>query len=258
MSVTMPVTAADISQLNHQYAHLVDGVVAGRVPLRRAVQALQAGAENRSVRPNLVFDRYTPVEQYQEKIRARAELRGWKIPEDQLVTIGQATDYHTGPLEPTSIKLWLGGDLAYNVAEALAWLKDELEAAGIDLEWYNYLEGVSLSWFPGSEMSGGPSLAITKLDFQTFWDRTNGVVPNEVRPKRPYWPGLEVIWFLALNPQYCELMDGETIPFLLAPGLVVDSGLVPSFRRNGRLFYADSDWADCRWLNTAMVAQGVK
>jgi hypothetical protein len=36
--------------------------------------------------------------------------------------------------------------------------------------------------------------------------------------------------------------------------LVVDSENVPNFNRNERKFYVNSNWADNRWNNTAMVA----
>ena len=186
---------------------------------------------------DLVFDRFTPVNQYADRILARSKLRGWGFdgergdPTMRLAMNRVDLREHAGPLEPTGVMLWLGRDLAYNWAEALAWLKDELEAANLDLTWYNYLENAAIAFYEGSEQEGNPNAGLVGLDFHTFWDRQNGVVPREVRPKRPNWPGLEVVWFLALNPQYCARMDGGTIPFLTAPGLVADSELPPGRAR---------------------------
>jgi hypothetical protein len=103
-------------------------------------------------------------------------------------------------------------------------------------------------------MSGDPSLAITKLDFRTFWDGQNGLVLSEVRPQRLCWPGLEVIHFLALNPQYCQLMDGKTTPFLMAPGLAGDAEFAPGFGRGGRKFCILARRAHHGLLDTAAVA----
>jgi hypothetical protein len=109
----MPATlqATDITGLNDQCAELLRRVAKGIVPLGVAVKAVQAGIENNLetiVRePQYVFDRFTPVEQYQDRIRARACLQGWELPWDQLAAIGQATDYHAGPLEPASISYGL-------------------------------------------------------------------------------------------------------------------------------------------------------
>lgn len=213
---------------------------------------------------DLVFDRFTPVNQYADRVLARCEQRGWELFDekrrDPLMRLAMNREdlrQHAGPLEPTGIKLWLGHNLAYNWAEALAWLKDELVAADIDLQWYNYLEDSAITFYEGSEQEGGPNAGLVGLDFHTFWDRPHAPVPKEVRPKRPNWPGLEVVWFLALNPQCCALMDSETIPFLTAPGLVVvvvGSERVPVFGRDECGFYVNSLRADGRWHNAAMVA----
>src|SRR5258708_36411843 len=88
---------------------------------------------------DLVFDRFTPVSQYADRVLARCEQRGWEFeskardPIMRLALKHTVLREHAGPLQPTGVQMWLGRDLAYNWAGGLALLKDELEATGVDL-----------------------------------------------------------------------------------------------------------------------------
>ena len=197
----------------------------------------------------------TAVSDYYDRIVARAELRGWKLPKEQLDTLKAQLENldHASDFQPVSIEMWLGGDLAFNRAEAIAWLKDEVEAKG--LEFVDYTGEGRTSFYPGSEQSGEPSISACGLDIQLFWNRTEGVVPKDIREAKPTtrWPGLAVFWFLALNPDVYLAIDYENIPGLLAPGSVVDSDYLPYFSRNGRKAWVKYSWADSRWFSYSFV-----
>lgn len=192
----------------------------------------------------------TAVSDYYDRIVARAELRGWKLPQEQLdaLKVQLETLDHASDFQPVDISMWLGGDLAYNRAEAVAWLKDEVEAKG--LEFVDYTGEGRTSFYPGSEQSGEPSISACGLDIQLFWNPTDGVVPKDIRESQPSmrWPGLEVFWFLALNPDLYLAIDFENIPGLLAPGLVVGSAFLPYLRRNEREAWVSDSWAVFRWF----------
>jgi hypothetical protein len=222
--------------------------------------------------PELVWGMYTPVDQYAERILARSRLRGWGFdggagdPIMKLAFRSNANLWeHWGILKPVGAMLWLGHDLAYNWAEGLAWLKDELEAADTGLKWNNYLKDAVISFYPGSEQSGKPNAGAVGLDLSAFWVPRDsllasggGLVPSERRRQKMQigyrWPALEVLWFLALNPQYCGFMNGKTEPFLMAAGLEVSPGFVPVFTRHGRDFFVGAESADARVDRTSMVS----
>lgn len=195
---------------------------------------------------------WTPVSKYAERIAARSKLRGWGFTKTQIDAFAASLVDHVGPLQPTGISLWLGRDLQYNWNEAMAWLRDEVTARND--EFRTYFESRQVSFFPGSEQSGKRKLTVALLDLATYWNPTNGVVPDEVRTKEAKLPGLEVAWLLALSPQVYPTIDYKTIPGLIAAGLVVGSGSVPgSGRASGEVFVYDY-WADNRWYDNAVVA----
>lgn len=207
-------------------------------------------------RRELVFNHFTPVNELVEKIMARSELRGWGFTDEHAEQLCQqlAGRDHAGPLVPVGITIWREGNLAHNWAESLAWWNDEMKAIG--LEPVDYLSELEPKLYPNRESSLRPMLEACDLDFQAFWNPQDGVVPRDVRNAHPMrkWPALEVIDLLALNPHYAALMNGDDIPFLMAAGLVVRSGYVPSFYRGDRRVYASYGWDGNRWRRAALVA----
>lgn len=199
---------------------------------------------------------WTPVSEYAEKIAARSKLRGWGLTMAQIDTFAATLKDHAGPLLPTGISLWLGRDLQYNWDEAIAWLNDEVTARNEKFQPYFYAS--QLSFYPGSGQSGKRKLTAVGLDIDTFWDRTNGLNLKETRPHRATWPGLEVAWLLALNPQACLEIDRKTIPAFCAPGLVVDSGSVPCFDYDAPSFpdgaFVFGSWGIGRKNNASLVS----
>lgn len=163
---------------------------------------------------------------------------------------------HAGPLQPTGISLTLGKGLRHDWEVVMKVLEYELQKLGV--KFTEYFDASRLSYFPGSEPAKAktPQLEGALLDLQTFWDLQNGVMPREARRQRSRWPGLEVAWLLALNPEVFLAMNGETIPFMWATGLVVDSGRLPYFYRDSDGAFVRDYWGGCGWGGGSVVAFG--
>lgn len=217
---------------------------------KRMVDAIDVYPQQASPKSYLPW---TPVDQYVDRIMARSQLRGWGFTSDDADKLSATMHDHDGLLMPTGVSIWLGKDLAYNWTEMTTWIEDEVKVLGFTFQ--TYFNPDRLSFLPGSECAGRRrKLDDVELDLATFWNPTNGVIPRDVRSSRPKWPGLEVATLLALNPQVYVAMDGKTIPYMFAPGLVVDSDCLLRFYRNARKVYADGGWVVYRWYCTSVVA----
>lgn len=194
---------------------------------------------------------WRPVSEYAAKISEWNRLRGWGLTKAQITTFARTLVDHLDPLHPTGISLWLGRDLQYNWEEVMACLKHEVTAVGE--KFTSDVGAERVSFFPGSEQTGGRKLTVALLDLQTYWNPTDSVVPSEVRKIEKRLPGLEVAWLLALNPQVYLAIDYETIPGLIAAGLVVGFGYVPGFRRDSGAAYVCGGLADGRWDGRTVV-----
>ena len=195
---------------------------------------------------------WTPVDEYAERIMARSKLRGWGLTKTQIDAFAASLVDHVDPLQPTGISLWLGRDLQYNWDEAMAWMEDEVTARNDKFR--TYFASRQVSFYPGSEQSGKRKLTVALLDVATYWNPTNGVVPDEVRTKEAKLPGLEVAWLLALSPQVYQAIDYKTIPGFIATGLVVVSARVPHFGHDSDEVFVYDYWADNRWNDYTVVA----
>lgn len=165
---------------------------------------------------------WTPVGEYVDRIAQRNQLRKWGLSTQQLDQFASSLVDHDGLLFPTGINVTLGRGFAYNWQEAMSWLADSVKAHG------NYaltedIDATRLSYRFGSEpASNERRLMSVFLDFQTYWDQERGIEPREVLSGRKQWPGLEIAWLFALSPQAFAQVDSETIPWVVAAGLVVD------------------------------------
>jgi hypothetical protein len=195
---------------------------------------------------------WRPVYRYAFKIADWNKLRGWGLTTTQITTFARTIVDHLDPLHPTGVSLWLGRDLSYNWEEVMACLKLEVEALGEKFTPFFGAERVS--FFPESEQTGGRKLTVALLDLATYWNPTDGVVPNEVRKIEKRLPGLEVAWLLALNPEVYVAIDYETIPGLIAAGLVVGSGEVPIFAHDSDEPFVLDSWAGHMWDGYSVVA----
>lgn len=216
---------------------------------KRMVDAIDVYPSQESPKSSIPW---TPVADYAYHIMARSQLRGWGFTPDDAYKLSAKLHDHDGPLTPTGVSIWLGKNLGYNWTEMTTWIEDEVKKLGFTF--HTYFDTNRLSFLAGSEHAGKRKLDVVDLDIATFWDPTNGVIPGNVRSTRSKWPGLEVATLLALNPQVYVAMDGKTIPYMFAPGLVVDSDYLPRFYRSARKVYADGGWAVYRWYCTSVVA----
>lgn len=209
--------------------------------------SLKQALESPSSLPN-----YTSVDEYVDRIMARNELRDWGFTNkhaDELRRQLKGHD-HADRLSPVGVRIWRGRDLAYNWAESLAWLQDEVKAQGLE---YCQNFDSEPTFYPGSEIKGKPNLTAVGLDL--MWDSKDGLVPSEVRYPRLYWQrrsllSLEVPDLLCLNPQLMHIMDGKTFPFLMAAGFDL---LVPGFYRNEDRLDVSCYWGGHRWRDSAVV-----
>jgi len=175
----------------------------------------------------------TPVAEYATRIMARSKQRGWGLTEAQVEQFATKLVDHAGPNLPTGVSLWLGTDLELNWVEAMLWLKDEVEALGF--KFTEYFNADDLTFYAGSKQKGEKQLDAVGLDFSTYFHVKKGMMPYVVRSEHPEarWPGLEVVWTLALSPQVYIAMNGTAEkPFIMAPGLVVGSDYLPIFARD--------------------------
>ena len=207
----------------------------------------------KSLTPALAPIAWNPVSGYATKISEWNKLRGWGLTSGEIVTFSEALVDHLDPLRPTGISLWLGHDLPFNWKEVIACLKLEVEALGEAFNSSNFCSK-QLSFYRRSEQSGRRKLTVALLDIQTYWSPNDFVVPDEVQNVEKRLPGLEVAWLLALNPQVYLAIDYETVPGLIAAGLVVDSDGVVLFARDSvGAYYVFGRWAGVRWYGYSVV-----
>lgn len=193
---------------------------------------------------------------YFERLVRWNQLRGWDIGNtrlDELAAELQNTLWGHSDLYPLSLDLWLGRDLAYNWTEVMWCLGEGVRALGYD--WEEGFDVSQLSFYDsGTSPRRHKTARPTGLDLSRYWDRKNGLVPIEVQGQQTSWPGLSVAWLLALNPQVAVVMDGETVPYLFAPGLVVDSHCSPVFGGDVHEVEVCAIHKALRWYSTSVVS----
>lgn len=197
---------------------------------------------------------WTPVRQYAEKILKRSDERGWGFTKSDVMDFDSKLSIHSNSLRPIGVDIWLGKDLEINWSEAISWLSDEVSALSYDLQ--IYFKPSQVSFMPNCEKKGRKSLNEVGLDLATFWDPICGISPFKIKKTKPIWPGLEIVWLLALNPQVFINMDGLNIPYLIVPGLSIDSVCLPCFYNDSNVHkvHAFCDWNDGRqWKSASMV-----
>jgi hypothetical protein len=215
---------------------------------------------------------WTPVDKYPGLIMERSEQRGWGFTQDDFhkLAIELNGNDHAGLFMPTGIDIWLGNDLIFNWKEAINWLKDSLRGIGYELQLY--VKDNRIFFLSGSEKSGEKKLKMVNLDFAKFQAKKfkEGLTSSDVVSKKLIWPGLEVVWLLALNPHICLEIGEEKFPGLLLPGLVTyeysfpgDQLCIPFFGINKRDYpakkeiYIDRIWNQ-GWLDPWMSIAAFK
>lgn len=198
---------------------------------------------------------WTPVNQYADKLRDWNHRFSLGLTEAQISDLAAELPDHAGPHQPTGIGLTLGKNVKDTRKVIHQIIEYELGKLGVVYTDYIGQSNWSVQYLAGSEppKDRKPRLSVALLDIGTFWDPQNGVVPNQARRQRGRWPGLEVYWLMALNPQVLNAIDYETIPGFIAAGLVVDSDGVPVFRRGSGGAYVSGRWGGGRWRGGAVV-----
>ena len=222
--------------------------------VRRALQAIIEGKFPEI--PTNPPSGLTRVSQYAHKLNGWNDQFDLGLTAEGIAHVMSALPDHDGLLLPTGIKLTLGRGLQHDWEVGMKILAYELDKLGV--RFTEYFDASRLSYFAGSEPEhpDGVELDVALLDLQTFWDPRSGIVPREVRKqlKGQPMPGLEVVWFLALNPQVFLAMDGKTMPYLWAAGLVVDSDSLPYFGRDSDGAFVLDGWDGLQWHDDSVVA----
>jgi hypothetical protein len=205
---------------------------------------------------------WTSPKQYMERIEARAVLRGWPQFHGASVSSFDRKDYklqeelryasHGGPfdLRPLGMEIWLGGTLEHNLTEALAWLSDEVEGLGgrirVDFD------ASTARFRPGCEIEDvDPFMHPTNLDLVAHWDPKHQARLRNLSGSRQ--PGLELVWLLALNPQVLLAINGQSVPYMIAPGVTVADG---HGSRGELYFMGRNDDGSCMVINSSSMFTG--
>ena len=164
------------------------------------------------------FVELTQVGEYPDRIKERSDLCNWKFSRKDVAKLskGLRSCDHESPSKHIGVDIDLGKGLAYNCAQAISWLKVGINELGFELKVYINPDELS-----ALSKRQGPDLKIVELDFETFWNQFTGLSIKQVISSRDDWPGTEILWFAALNPQIIVNMNGVQIPYILIPGLEV-------------------------------------
>jgi hypothetical protein len=244
-----------ITRYFKQRNELDTDVINGRLDpdvIRSYLQAIIYGAS-----PWRNANLWSPVCTYVPKIKARSDLRGWGLTDEQLFELALNLEDHAGPLQPEGISLTLGKGLEYDLAEAEAWAKDSFTALGMGISFTDYVQkkaspveyyGTKHTFVPAQ-----PTIAPAHLDLEKFWDKVDGVSVSQVRDLLTNLPTTEPYWLKCLNPKAWLSIDGKTMPLLTSPGLVVNDDDVQLFRCDKRTVHVGYYWSQGQWGDLAVV-----
>ncbi len=149
----------------------------------------------------------TPISKYVDRIMARNKKRNWGFTPTEAKSLALKLVNHKAPLEPTGVNIWLGGNFDFNFEEAVSWISDELDLLtpspedGMGYIFEDNLYGEIIeSYCNIVQPADKRKLNVTQIDFAPFWEQNGGIFPNLIRDKKENWPGLELLWYFALNP----------------------------------------------------------
>lgn len=175
------------------------------------------------------------VDSYASAIYTRSQLRDWKLTKDQIDTALAGIQDHRDVLHPSAIKLTLGQGAAYDWSEANLWLADAIKQPDYEQRYFDDCTtcGSGPDWFHYANHSipfegPGPNIAPSYLDLDTF--NLKDEVPWNDREimlrlidKRKAWPGIDLVWLFALNPEMFMLGwdRWRSGTYLYMPGIVL-------------------------------------
>lgn len=183
----------------------------------------------------------TPVDDYFDRFMKRSKLRNWGFNSDEAEKLEKELNGqdHEGPFMPLSVNICLGDNLQHNWSEAIEWLRAGVEDLGHYL--VSTFEPNRLSFFSGENNQCHRSLKVVRLDLGSFWSPQIGLCSLGLIPNCSVWPTIEVVWFLAMNPQVAINMDGVKIPYMHALGLSVGETGVPCVYHSEDIIYIIAD-----------------
>ncbi|MGB4761936.1 MAG: hypothetical protein WBP12_01100 [Candidatus Saccharimonas sp.] len=166
-------------------------------------------------------DILTPTSEYSDRILRRSAERGWGLSYIVANILSAQLRDHRAVLQPMGVQISLGKGWKYDYYEAITWLRAELSLIELPLRVFPNMDGAQPHTSSGVADTQGPAAFPVRLDFGRYWAPGAGQMPEYVCADATIerWPGLEVIWFLALNPQYLLAMDNERYPYLWVPGM---------------------------------------
>lgn len=201
-------------------------------------------------------DVLTPADVYPDLIAARNDERGWGLTDKQIDAFAKEVRAkpHIDVLYPTAVTLRLGKGRQHDWYESLLWIQEWLASENKPFEQSGSC--VSVQYLGGQELGGkSPELSVALLDLVTYQNwRKFGATPAKARDHRQLWPGMEIPWFLALNPEYYKKLGQTNWPYLWAPGLVARSNLMPVFGSNTNGVFVRSESPVYAWGGRTMPA----
>lgn len=213
-----------------------------------------------AIRPLVPVINWTPVDQYANKLWEWQQRFDLGFTAQYIAAILADLPDHAGPHQPTSVSVTLGKGLMSDREVVQRIIAYEMSLRGHKYTDYVAKNRWAVNYYPGCEPNTSlePQLAPALLDIGRFWDPKNGVTIAGVRKQliaagEPL-PTLEVDWLMALNPQVLAAIDYKVIPGFIAPGLVVDFGHAPGFRRDDSEAYAHDYWDGHTWSDYSVVA----
>ena len=215
--------------------------------------------------PSNLYIPWTKPEAYPKMISDANQRYNFGIPKQNIERLESAleTYEHLDDYTPCSVRMWLRGNLKNNWEKMFLWLSDGIKTEGFQLgsfihaedllyyddkrdgDFYKHVKGhVKCELIPRqAHIHESSKLVLTPIRLNL-----GGFLATDTYQTNNYWGGLELLTFLALNPQVFKLLDGQTLPYLCANGLRTKDGFVPIFRFN--------DDEEClisgHWFNTKM------
>ncbi len=175
------------------------------------------------------------VDTYVDAIYERSRLRKWGFSKKRIERALTGVQEHKDVLHPSAIKLSLGKGAAHDWSEANLWLADAIKQPDYEQRYFDDCTtcGAGPSWFHYANNSmpfekPGSHVAPSYLDLDTF-NLKEEVAWNDreimlyLIDTRKTWPGLDLIWLFALNPEM--FMQGwdrwRSYTTLYMPGIVL-------------------------------------
>lgn len=142
---------------------------------------------------------------------------------------------------PLAIDIFMDGSFSHNFEIATDCLRYSLRKLGYALK-VNTAGDKLFYRLTNKSLTGGRVLNVSAIDLKTFDGTYSGIIPKMLLSTRQSWPGICIIWLLALNPHICIKLGVKDLPELLIPGINSKSGHMPKVYTFEKTVYIDCDW----------------